>query len=162
KVGVFMIGYDQTEQNINLAAGDNTLNFTLTAIASGLDEVVAIGYGTQKKGELTGSLTTVSSEDFQKGLISSPEQLIAGKVAGAQSTSSDGQPGASRTIRVRAGASLNATTDPLILADAVPLSTGAISGVANPSSLINPNDIETITVLKDANAMAIYGSRASN
>lgn len=162
KVGVFMIGYDQTEQNINLAAGDNTLNFTLTAIASGLDEVVVIGYGTQKKGELTGSLTTVSSEDFQKGLISSPEQLIAGKVAGVQITSSGGQPGASSTIRVRAGASLNASNDPLIVVDGVPLSTGAISGVANPLSLINPNDIETFTVLKDANATAIYGSRASN
>ncbi len=162
KVGVYMIGYDQAEQTINLAVGDNTLDFTLTSFASSLDEVVVIGYGTQKKGDLTGSLTTVSSKDFQKGLISSPEQLIAGKVAGVQITTSGGQPGGGATIRVRAGASLNASNDPLIVVDGVPLSTGEISGVGNPLSLINPNDIETFTVLKDANATAIYGSRASN
>ncbi|RZF62895.1 SusC/RagA family TonB-linked outer membrane protein [Sphingobacterium corticibacterium] len=162
KVGVYMIGYDQAEQTINLAVGDNTLDFTLTSFASSLDEVVVIGYGTQKKGDLTGSLTTVSSKDFQKGLISSPEQLIAGKVAGVQITTSGGQPGGGATIRVRAGASLNASNDPLIVVDGVPLSTGEISGVGNPLSLINPNDIEIFTVLKDANATAIYGSRASN
>ncbi|MBD1434468.1 SusC/RagA family TonB-linked outer membrane protein [Sphingobacterium sp. DN00404] len=162
KVGVYMIGYDQAEQTISLAVGDNTLDFTLTSFASSLDEVVVIGYGTQKKGDLTGSLTTVSSKDFQKGLISSPEQLIAGKVAGVQITTSGGQPGGGATIRVRAGASLNASNDPLIVVDGVPLSTGEISGVGNPLSLINPNDIETFTVLKDANATAIYGSRASN
>ncbi|WP_245893604.1 SusC/RagA family TonB-linked outer membrane protein [Sphingobacterium gobiense] len=162
RVIVNMMGYETAEQNVTLTAGDNTLNFTLETTSSSLDEVVVIGYGTQKKGDLTGSLTTVSSEDFQKGLISSPEQLIAGKVAGVQITTSGGQPGGGATIRVRAGASLNASNDPLIVVDGVPLSTGEISGVGNPLSLINPNDIETFTVLKDANATAIYGSRASN
>lgn len=162
RVVVNMMGYETAEQNATLTVGDNTLNFTLETASSSLGEVVVIGYGTQKKGDLTGSLTTVSSKDFQKGLISSPEQLIAGKVAGVQITTSGGQPGGGATIRVRAGASLNASNDPLIVVDGVPLSTGAISGVANPLALINPNDIETFTVLKDANATAIYGSRASN
>jgi iron complex outermembrane receptor protein len=123
---------------------------------------VVIGYGTQKKSDLTGSISTVSAKDFQKGQISSPEQLIMGKVPGVQITTSGGQPGAGSTIRIRTGASLNASNDPLIVVDGIPLAGGSVSGVANPLSLINPNDIETFTILKDANATAIYGSRASN
>ncbi|MFD1770227.1 SusC/RagA family TonB-linked outer membrane protein [Sphingobacterium suaedae] len=157
-----MMGYESSEKQVELHAGDNGLDFTMLTSTSNLDEVVVIGYGTQKKGELTGALTTISSKDFQQGAITSPEQLIVGKVAGVQITSGGGQPGAGSTIRIRAGASLNASNDPLIVVDGVPLSTGSISGVANPLSLINPADIETFTVLKDANATAIYGSRASN
>ena len=162
RVSVNMIGFVTQEQSITINQSANTFDFILDMDASNLEEVVIIGYGTQKKGDLTGSMTTVSSKDFQKGAITTPEQLITGKVAGVQITSGGGQPGAASTIRVRAGASLNASNDPLIVIDGVPLSSSTISGVANPLSLINPADIETFTVLKDANATAIYGSRASN
>ena len=123
------------------------------------------------KKDLTGSVTTVSSKDFQSGNITSPEQLIVGKVAGVSVVSNGGQPGSGSVIRIRGGASLTASNDPLIVIDGVPfgnnMTVGAtsgnvIAGVGNPLSLINPNDIETFTVLKDANATAIYGSRASN
>jgi TonB-dependent SusC/RagA subfamily outer membrane receptor len=106
--------------------------------------------------------STVTSKDFQKGSITTPEQLIAGKVPGISITSNGGAPGSGSVIRVRGGASLSASNDPLIVIDGVPLSNNSISGASNPLSLINPNDIETFTVLKDASATAIYGSRASN
>lgn len=163
------IGYERTEKNVVVAGQPVALNIQLLPNAEGLDEVVVIGYGTQKKGELTGSLTTVSSKDFQKGVITTPDQLIAGKAAGVQITPAGGRPGSGSTIRIRAGASLNASNDPLIVIDGVPLSSfknadgdNILPGTANPLGLINPNDIETFTVLKDANATAIYGSRASN
>ena len=143
--------------NVNTVA-----NFNLKPDAQNLNEVVVIGYGTAQKKDLTGSITTVSSKDFQSGNITSPEQLIAGKVAGVSITSNGGQPGGGSVIRVRGGASLNSSNDPLIVIDGIPFSGNTISGAANPLSLINPNDIETFTVLKDANATAIYGSRASN
>lgn len=162
RVVVNMMGYETAEQNVTLRAGDNTLNFTLETTSSSLDEVVVIGYGTQRRGELTGAMTTVGEKDFQKGNITSPEQLIMGKAAGVQITPGGGQPGSGSTIRIRGGASLNASNDPLIVVDGVPLSNSSISGVANPLVLINPNDIESFTILKDANATAIYGSRASN
>lgn len=138
------------------------IHVTLEDNVKELTEVVVIGYGTQKKQELTGSITTVSSKDFQKGNIQSPEQLIVGKVAGVSITSNNGQPGGGSTIRIRGGASLNASNDPLIVIDGVPLSGSTLNGAPSPLSLINPNDIETVSVLKDASATAIYGSRASN
>lgn len=124
--------------------------------------MVVIGYGTRQRRDLTGSVTTISTKDFQKGTITTPEQLIAGKVAGVQITSNSGAPGAGSTIRIRGGASLSATNDPLIVVDGVPLANGGISGSANALALINPNDIESFNILKDASAAAIYGSRASN
>lgn len=127
-----------------------------------MNEVVVIGYGTQKKKELTGSIATVTAKDFQQGAITTPEQLIAGKVAGVSITSNGGSPGAGSVIRIRGGASLNASNDPLIVIDGVPLSGNNIYGASNALSLINPSDIESFTVLKDAAATAIYGSRASN
>ena len=160
-VTVSYIGYSTTEQTVNIA-GKTTANFSVKPDAQNLNEVVVIGYGTVEKKNLTGSVSTVSSKDFQTGNITSPEQLIAGKVAGVQITSNSGQPGAGSVIRIRGGASLNASNDPLIVVDGVPLSGSSIGGAANPLTLINPNDIETFTVLKDANATAIYGSRASN
>lgn len=141
----------------------NTLNVKLKAETQELGEVVAIGYGTQRKSDLTGSVTSVSTDNFNSGLISSPEQLISGKVSGVQIMSNSGSPNAGSTIRVRGGASLNASNDPLIVLDGLPLETGGISGNSNNFlSLINPNDIENITILKDAASTAIYGSRASN
>ena len=128
-----------------------------------LDDVVVIGYGTSRKGDLTGAVANVSSKDFNEGMISSPEQLINGKIAGVQIMSNSGSPTAGSTIRIRGGASLNASNDPLIVLDGVPLEIGGISGNnSNFLSLINPNDIESMTVLKDASSTAIYGSRASN
>ena len=128
-----------------------------------LSDIVVIGYGTVRKSDLTGSVSTIKSEDFNKGAISSPEQLINGKVAGLQIMSNSGSATAGSTIRVRGGASLNASNDPLIVLDGLPLEQGGISGNAgNFLSLINPADIESMTVLKDASSTAIYGSRASN
>lgn len=161
KVSVSFVGYQELERTV-IISGDQSLNFKLTPNAESLNEVVVIGYGTQQKKDLTGSIAQVSSKDFQKGNITTPEQLILGKVAGVQITTNGGAPGSGSVIRVRGGASLNASNDPLIVVDGVPLSTGSIPGVSNPLALINPNDIETFTVLKDANATAIYGSRASN
>jgi iron complex outermembrane receptor protein len=123
---------------------------------------VVIGYGSQKKKDLTGSIASISSTDFVKGNLVSPEQLIAGKVAGVQITSGSGMPGAGSQIRIRGGASLNANNDPLIVIDGVPIDNNGVAGAANALSFVNPNDIETFTILKDASAAAIYGSRASN
>lgn len=160
-VQITFIGYQPLTRTVNIS-GATTLNIQLQPSAQSLNEVVVIGYGSQQKKDVTGSITTVTSKDFQKGNVTSPEQLITGKVAGVQITSSGGQPGGSSTIRIRGGASLNASNDPLIVVDGVPLSSSTISGVGNALSLINPNDIESMNVLKDANATAIYGSRASN
>ncbi|MET3112334.1 TonB-linked SusC/RagA family outer membrane protein [Pedobacter sp. CG_S7] len=160
-VTVSYVGYSSTEQTV-IITGNTNADFSVKPDAQNLNEVVVIGYGTVQKKDLTGSVATVSSKDFQSGNITSPEQLISGKVAGVQITSNSGQPGAGSVIRIRGGASLNASNDPLIVIDGIPLSGSAIGGAANPLSLINPNDIETFTILKDANATAIYGSRASN
>ncbi len=127
-----------------------------------LESVVVIGYGTQRKSDLTGSISNVSSDDFNGGLVNSPEQLINGKVSGVQILNDGGSPSGGSSIRIRGGASLNASNDPLIVLDGVPLENGGISGSGNFLSMINPNDIESMTVLKDASSTAIYGSRASN
>jgi iron complex outermembrane receptor protein len=152
------VGYGYREVNISGA----TANITLATTSGSLNEVVVIGYGTTRKKDLTGSVTAITSKDFNKGAITTPEQLIAGKVAGVQITSNGGAPGSGSTIRIRGGASLNASNNPLIVIDGVPVDNGGISGAANPLSLINPNDIESFNILKDASATAIYGSRASN
>ncbi|HNW50895.1 MAG TPA: SusC/RagA family TonB-linked outer membrane protein [Prolixibacteraceae bacterium] len=154
------IGYHPVEEMIN---NRKTINVTLKESITGLEEVVAIGYGSTRKGDLTGSVSNVSSKDFNMGLINTPAQLVNGKVSGVQIMSSNGSPTSGNTIRIRGGASLNASNDPLIVLDGVPLETGGISGnSSNFLSLINPNDIESMTVLKDASSTAIYGSRASN
>jgi TonB-linked SusC/RagA family outer membrane protein len=135
----------------------------LVASNSSLNEVVVIGYGAVRKKDLTGSVATIGEKDFQKGgAITTPEQLIAGKLAGVSVISNSGQPGSGSTIRIRGGSSLFASNDPLIVIDGVPLSNDVISGAGNELSFIDPNDIESFTVLKDASASAIYGTRASN
>lgn len=127
-----------------------------------LDEVVVIGYGTVKKEDMTGSVATVEADAINKGMISSPADLLKGKSAGVVVTPGSGQPGSGSTIRIRGGSSLSATNDPLIIVDGLPISNDAISGMGDVLSSINPNDIESFSVLKDASATAIYGSRASN
>lgn len=151
------------ETQVLAVPASGQLNVRMTTDALALSDVIVIGYGTQRKSDLTGSVTSVSSKDFNAGPISSPEQLINGKAAGVQIMSSSGSPTAGSSVRIRGGASLNASNDPLIVLDGIPLENGGISGNnGNFLSLINPNDIESITILKDASSTAIYGSRASN
>ena len=138
------------------------LDVTLQPDTQFLEEVVVVGYGVTRKSDLTGSVSTVKADDFNDGAINSVEQLINGKVSGLQIMSSGGSPSAGNTVRIRGGASLNASNDPLIVVDGVPIETGGIAGSGNFMSLINPADIESMTVLKDASSTAIYGSRASN
>ncbi len=127
-----------------------------------LEEVVVIGYGTVKKEDLTGSVATVKADQINKGAITSPAEMLKGKSAGVVITEGDGAPGSGSTIRIRGGSSLNASNDPLIVIDGLPISNSGISGVGDQLSSINPSDIESFVVLKDASATAIYGSRASN
>ncbi|MGI4750714.1 MAG: SusC/RagA family TonB-linked outer membrane protein [Janthinobacterium lividum] len=164
------VGYNALKKTVTVnSSGTIVADFQMVSSAQSLNEVVVIGYGSERKKDLSGSIATVNSKDFQQGIVTTPEQLIAGKVAGVSITSNGGAPGAGSQIRIRGGASVNGSNDPLIVIDGVPLApnhnpdgTPSISGVADPLSLINPNDIETFSVLKDASAAAIYGNRASN
>lgn len=152
------VGYTPKE----IRVGNNTtVNVTFDDNMTSLDDVVIIGYGSVKKKDLTGSVAAVSEKDFQKGVIS-PDRLIVGKVAGVQITPNGGAPGSGSRIRIRGGASLTASNDPLIIIDGVPLENSGVAGSPSLLSTINPNDIETMNILKDASATAIYGSRASN
>ena len=153
------VGYQTQEMPVK----PNTIvNVKLKPSASNLNELVVIGYGTVKKKDATGSVTAISSKSFNKGAITSPADLLAGKVAGVQITSTGGAPGSGSVIRIRGGSSLSASNDPLIVVDGVPLANSGIAGMRSPLNTINPEDIATFTVLKDASATAIYGSRASN
>ncbi len=153
------VGY--TDLTVEITS--DVIDVTLQPDNQLLEEVVVIGYGVRKKDDLTGSVASVSEKDFNQGMISSPEELVNGKIAGVQIVNGGGSPTAGSTIRVRGGASLNASNDPLIVLDGVPMEVGgSISGSGNFLSLINPNDIESMTILKDASSTAIYGSRASN
>lgn len=146
-----------------IPVGNQTqINVQLVEDIETLSEVVVVGYGTQKKDDLTGAVTAIGEDDFVKGFVATPDQLITGKVAGVQITPNGGAPGAGSTIRIRGGASLNASNDPLIVVDGVPLNNAGIAGASNALSFINPDDIASMSILKDASATAIYGSRASN
>ncbi len=153
------IGYQTLEVTYT---GQLRLDVQLTEDASQLDEIVVIGYGSVKKEDLTGSVDVISSKDFNQGAIVSPDQLLQGKAAGVRITNAGGQPDAAPNIRIRGGSSLAGNNSPLIVIDGVPLDNSGVAGVGNPLSLINPNDIESFSILKDASATAIYGSRASN
>jgi iron complex outermembrane receptor protein len=153
------IGYLPQEVTV---ADQTVINVAMKTDVQALEEVVVIGYGTVKKSDATGSVTAVSAKDFNKGAITSPQDLLVGKSAGVVITTAGGAPGSGATIRVRGGSSLNASNDPLIIIDGVPIDNNNVSGSSNILSFVNPNDIETFTVLKDASATAIYGSRASN
>lgn len=150
-------GYRTVEVSVE---STNQLDIRLEP-GSVLNEIVVIGYGTIKREDATGSVQSVNAEDFNKGAITGPQELLAGKVAGVQIVTS-GDPGGGAAIRIRGGSSLSASNDPLIVVDGVPVDNGGISGERNILNFINPNDIESFTVLKDASATAIYGSRASN
>ncbi|NIT55838.1 MAG: TonB-dependent receptor plug domain-containing protein, partial [Aliifodinibius sp.] len=153
------VGFVKQEVPIN---GRTTIDVSLSPDVQQLEDVVVIGYGTQEVDDNTGSVTSVNSDDFNEGAITSPEELFQGKAAGVTVTSNDGAPGSGATIRIRGGSSLSASNDPLFVIDGVPLDGNAVSGMRNPLNTINPNDIESISILKDASATAIYGSRASN
>lgn len=159
---VFSIeGYD----NMMISYGnESTLNVSLRASSSyQLDEVVVIGYGTTTHKDATGSVVAVTEKDFNDGISTAPEQLLTGKVAGLAITTGGGQPGTGSIIRIRGGSSINAVNDPLFVVDGVPMDNGAsIAGSSNPLNYMNSSDIESISVLKDASATAIYGARASN
>ena len=153
------VGY-KTQQ---VTLGDQTsLNIVLIEDTSSLDEIVVIGYGSVKKEDLTGAADLVTSEDFNQGPILSPQQLIAGKIAGVSVTSSSGSPGDGQSIRIRGLGSLSLTNSPLIVLDGLPLNDGGVGGSRNPLNMVSPNDIESMVVLKDASATAIYGSRGAN
>ncbi len=152
------VGYVTQEITYN---GQSTIDVQMIEDAAQLEEVVVIGYGTTTKKDATGSVDVVTSEDFNQAVIS-PDQLLQGKAAGVRITTAGGQPDAAPNIRIRGGASLSANSSPLIVIDGIPVDNGGIAGVGNPLSLINPNDIESFSILKDASATAIYGSRASN
>lgn len=154
---ISFIGYRSQE-----AQAAASMNIILKDDTELLDEVVVIGYGSVKKDDLSGSVVAIKAEEMNKGAVTSPQELIMGKVPGLSVSQGDGAPGAGSTIRIRGGASLNASNDPLIVIDGIPVSNDAAPGTSNALATINPNDIETFTVLKDASATAIYGSRASN
>jgi len=152
------IGYITKEVVVNAL----NIDVQLVESAESLDEVVIIGYGSTTKKDATGSVASIKADDITKGAIASPEQLLVGKIAGVQVTTGGGAPGTGSVIRIRGGASLNANNDPLIVIDGIPVDKDGLAGARNPLNIINPNDIETYSILKDASATAIYGSRASN
>lgn len=148
-------------QTIDLSTSQLPLKIVLQEESQALKEVVVVGYGSMQKKDLTGSIASISEKSFQKGAIATAGELLVGKVAGVQITP-DGSPGAGGRIRIRGGASLNASNDPLIVIDGVPIENSAVAGAPSILSTINPQDIASMNVLKDASATAIYGSRASN
>ena len=163
KVGDILVfsymGFNTQEITV---ANTTTINVTLQEDSQALDEVVIIGYGTTTVKDATGSVTSIKSQDLNKGAIVTADQMLTGKVAGVTVVSDGGAPGSGATIRIRGGSSLTASNNPLFVIDGVPVDGGGIDGISNPLSTINPNDIDSYTILKDASATAIYGSRASN
>ena len=164
------LGFSTQEIPVN---GRSTINVTLEEDAAALSEVVVIGYGTVESRDATGAVSTISAEEFNSGVISSPEQLIQGRTAGLQITSASGEPGSGVNIRIRGTTSVRGGNDPLFVVDGVPLSGEDVSAggsdigfgnssAKNPLNFLNPSDIESMTVLKDASATAIYGSRGAN
>ncbi|MFN4764246.1 SusC/RagA family TonB-linked outer membrane protein [Gillisia sp. Q332] len=163
------IGYESQEIGVN---GRSIISVNLAADAAELEEVILIGYGTTTVKDATGSVASVTAKDFNKGVIASPEQLIQGKTAGVQISETSGEPGASINVRIRGSNSIRSGNNPLFVVDGVPLTSGAApqtnaagiggGGQKNPLNFLNPNDIESISILKDASATAIYGSRGAN
>lgn len=153
------LGYLSQEVAIN---GQSSISIQLQPDAKQLDELVVVGYGTQKRSDITGAIGSVKSEDFNRGMITNPVDLLQGKVAGVNITSTSGEPGANQNVIIRGIGSLRSGTQPLYVLDGFLLDNGSTGVATNPLSFLNPNDIESIDVLKDASATALYGSRASN
>lgn len=158
---VTFIGYQTLEEPVTIK-GVTTANIQLKSTSVLLNPVAVIGYGTVRKSDATGAVDVVTAKDFNRGAVNSIQDAIAGKLPGVVITSNSGAPGNTSTIKIRGTTSLNASTDPLIVVDNVPLSNILVGGTSNILATINPNDIESITVLKDASATAIYGSRGSS
>ena len=157
-VEVSCIGYT----TLTFKASEVPATITLEEDSEFLDEVVVIGYGTVKKSDLTGSVTALKPDTKNKGVVVNAQDMLSGKIAGVSVTSSGGAPGAGSTIRIRGGSSLNASNDPLIVIDGLAMDNNGVKGLSNLLSMVNPADIESFNVLKDASATAIYGSRGSN
>lgn len=157
KIQVSYIGYKTVELPVSA-----NMVVTLQDDTQLLTDVVVIGYGRAKKEDLTGSVTAIKPDEMSKGITSSASDMLVGKVAGADVITAGGSPGAGAQIRIRGGSSLNASNDPLLVVDGLTIDNNTAKGMSNVMAMINPNDIETFTVLKDASATAIYGSRASN
>ena len=155
---ISFIGFTSQE----IPATTELMNVVLKDDSELLSEVVVIGYGVAKKNDLTGSVTAMKPDEMNKGLVTNAQDMMQGKIAGVNVTSASGTPGAGAQIRIRGGSSLNASNDPLIVIDGLAMDNSGVQGLSNPLSMVNPNDIETFTVLKDASATAIYGSRGSN
>ena len=157
KLQVSYVGY-----TTQVVTASSNVVVTLQEDSKVLTDVVVIGYGRAKKNDLTGSVTAIKPDDMNHGLQTNAQDMISGKIAGVSVISNDGTPGGGAQIRIRGGSSLNASNDPLIVIDGLAMDNYGVQGLANPLSMVNPNDIESFTVLKDASATAIYGSRASN
>ncbi|NJK94926.1 MAG: TonB-dependent receptor plug domain-containing protein [Bacteroidales bacterium] len=142
--------------------GKSYVNYALEASSTGLDEVVVIGYGSLKKSDLTGAMTSVKRDQFNKGVVSSPEQLLQGKVSGVNITSSSGAPGSGQRIIIRGQGTIRQGSGPLFVIDGFPIGLAGTGSASSPLNFINVEDIESIDVLKDASATAIYGSRGAN
>ena len=157
KLQVSYVGY-----TTQVVTASSNVVVTLQEDSKVLNDVVVIGYGRAKKNDLTGSVTAIKPDDMNHGLQTNAQDMISGKIAGVSVISNDGTPGGGAQIRIRGGSSLNASNDPLIVIDGLAMDNYGVQGLSNPLSMVNPNDIESFTVLKDASATAIYGSRASN
>src|SRR5205814_5173270 len=161
-----IIGYAPASSPVTVVSGETvTADIALTGQAIGLSEVVVIGYGQQRAGDITGAVSAVTDSQFNTGRIVSPQMLIQSKVPGVQVVDNN-EPGGGLNIRIRGATSVNASSEPLYVVDGVPLGTGAGGGLSltgrDPLNFLSPNDIENITVLRDASAAAIYGSNAAN
>ena len=158
-------------QKVDITSASN-VNVSLSGTRQALTDVVVIGYGSVRKKDATGSVSVLSTKDFNKGVIATPEQLLQGRTPGVIVSPSSGEPGAASTINIRGSASIRSNQEPLYVIDGVPISPGGTSGTAsgiegtstpeNPLAFLNPNDIESISILKDASSAAIYGSRGAN
>ncbi|HZJ59107.1 MAG TPA: TonB-dependent receptor plug domain-containing protein, partial [Chitinophagaceae bacterium] len=155
---ISFIGYSTTDVAVN---NQTYIAITLLASVSNLDSMVVIGYGTSKKKDLTGAVSSVKEKDFNKGTFTSPDLLIQGKVSGVQITYNNGQPGGAANIKIRGNSALSGTGQPLFVIDGVPLDGRSLQAGNNPLNFINPADVASIDILKDASATAIYGSRAA-
>ncbi|HJR35249.1 MAG TPA: TonB-dependent receptor plug domain-containing protein, partial [Gemmatimonadales bacterium] len=160
-----LIGYAPAARSVTVTLGQTvTADIAMTASAVSLAEIVVTGYGEQRAGNITGAVTQVTAADFNTGRIVSPEELIRSKAPGVQVVDNN-EPGGGLSIRIRGPTSINASSEPLFVIDGVPIGTGAGGGLSagrNPLNFLNPQDIESITLLRDASAAAIYGANAAN